>query len=122
MPRSEYANNNEQRTPCIIIADTSRSMHGEPIDALNDGLQTFAAELSKHEVASTRIETGLITLNNGQPMLVSDFTTADRLTMPRLTAEGDTPLGAAIILALDTIAARRQFYQHEGIPYTRPIV
>ena len=37
----EFAENPEPRCPCVLLLDTSASMHGEPISALNEGLRTF---------------------------------------------------------------------------------
>ena len=37
----------EPRCPCVLLLDTSSSMQGLPIDALNQGLRTFKDELMK---------------------------------------------------------------------------
>ena len=43
----EFAENPEPRCPCILLLDTSGSMKGEPLDALNEGLRTFQQELDR---------------------------------------------------------------------------
>lgn len=42
----EFAENPEPRCPCVLLLDTSGSMGGAPIAALNDGLKTFAGSLA----------------------------------------------------------------------------
>jgi hypothetical protein len=42
---AEFAENPEQRCPCILILDVSGSMSGKPIDELNEGLQSVKTEL-----------------------------------------------------------------------------
>ncbi|MEI6428086.1 MAG: hypothetical protein WCO45_06800 [Pseudanabaena sp. ELA607] len=37
----EFAENPEPRCPCVLLLDTSGSMSGEKIAALNAGLETF---------------------------------------------------------------------------------
>ena len=52
----EFAENPEPRCPCVLLLDTSSSMQGAPIDALNQGLRTFKDELMKDPLASRRVE------------------------------------------------------------------
>ena len=40
----EFSDNPEPRCPCVLLLDTSGSMQGEPIAALNKGLQAFVDE------------------------------------------------------------------------------
>ena len=56
----EFADNPEPRCPCVLILDTSGSMRGSPIEALNEGVQTFRRELQKDALASLRVETAVI--------------------------------------------------------------
>jgi hypothetical protein len=41
----DFAQNPEPRCPCVLLLDTSGSMAGQPIAALNAGIQTFQDEL-----------------------------------------------------------------------------
>jgi uncharacterized protein YegL len=49
-----------------------------------------------------------------------DFVTADMFTAPHLAIEGGTPMGEAIMEALDLIKLRKQQYQANGVAYYRP--
>ena len=44
---AEFAENPEPRCPCVLLLDTSGSMQGDPINALNQGLQAFKDDLSE---------------------------------------------------------------------------
>lgn len=41
IPYVEFAENANERTPCILVLDCSGSMRGEPIKQLNTGLQAL---------------------------------------------------------------------------------
>ncbi|OCQ92471.1 hypothetical protein BCD67_07405 [Oscillatoriales cyanobacterium USR001] len=117
----EFAENPEPRCPCVLLLDTSGSMQGAPLDALNEGLQTFRDDLTKDELAKKRVEVAIVTFDN-QIKVVQDFVTADQFEPPLLTAQGQSYMGAGISYALDLIAARKSEYRSNGITYYRPWV
>ena len=115
----EFAENPEPRCPCVLLLDTSASMTGAPIKALNDGLETFRDNLITDDLAKKRVEVAIISFDN-QVKIVQDFITADQFENPVLTAQGQTFMGTAIHKALDMIAARKSEYRNNGITYYRP--
>ena len=117
----EFAENPEPRCPCVLLLDTSASMTGAPIQALNDGLETFRDSLVTDDLAQKRVEVAIISFDN-QVKIVQDFITADQFEPPTLTAQGQTHMGSAINQALDTIARRKSDYRNNGITYYRPWV
>ena len=50
----------------------------------------------------------------------TEFCTPDAFAAPELSAEGETPLGAAIEHALEIIDERKETYRENGINYYRP--
>ncbi|WP_295711783.1 VWA domain-containing protein [Mucilaginibacter sp.] len=114
----DFANNPESRCPCLLLLDTSGSMGGMPIQQLNEGVLTLKNELIHDSLASKRVEVAIVTF--GPVNLQSDFTTVDNFFPQTLTAEGDTPIGAAITMGIDMIAKRKQVYKENGVGYYKP--
>lgn len=113
-----FADNPEPRCPCILLLDTSGSMGGAPISALNAGLQTFKDELASDSLAMKRVEVSVITF--GPVNVVSGFETAQNFYPPNLTASGDTPMGSAIKQALEMVKQRKEEYRANAISFYRP--
>src|SRR5436305_4285178 len=91
----EFAENPEPRCPCVPLLDTSGSMQGAPLAALNEALRTFKSDLVQDPLASRRVEVAVVTFNN-EVIVASDFKTADRFEAPTLTAGGQTFMGTGI--------------------------
>lgn len=117
----EFSENPEPRCPCVLLLDTSGSMQGAAIEALNEGLRTFKETLTRDVLASRRVEVAIVTFDN-RVVLAQDFVTADQLEPPTLTAQGLTHMGQAINHALDLVEARKHTYRANGVSYYRPWV
>ena len=117
----EFAENPEPRCPCVLLLDTSGSMQGMPIEALNQGLLSFKDELTRSSLASRRVEVAIITFDSNVNV-VQDFVTADQFNPPILTAQGLTTMGSGINKSLDIIQERKAQYRANGIAYYRPWV
>lgn len=115
----EFAENPEARCPCVLLLDTSGSMQGTPIDALNEGLRAFKQDLMKNSLASRRVEVAVVTFDS-DVKVAHEFVTADTFEPPTLTAQGLTCLGGGIHLALDIIQERKALYRANGVAYYRP--
>ena len=117
---NDFASNPEPRCPCILLLDVSGSMSGRPLQELNAGLTTFKDELASDALAMKRVEVGIVTF--GPVKVETPFTGAATFYPPTLQAQGDTPMGAAILQALSMIRDRKQDYKANGIAYYRPWV
>lgn len=117
----EFAENPEPRCPCVLLLDTSGSMQGTAIDALNEGLRSFKDDLMKNSLASRRVEVAVITFDC-EVNVVQDFVTADQFEPPTLTAQGLTSVGSGINKALEMLQARKSQYRANGVAYYRPWV
>lgn len=115
----EFAENPEPRCPCILLLDTSGSMHGEAINALNEGLRTFKQELNQDNLAKKRVEVAIVSFNS-KVEVTQDFVTTDEFEPPTLKAYGLTHMGGAILQALDMLEVRKAQYRASGVAYYRP--
>ena len=118
----EFATNPEPRCACVLLLDVSGSMAGRPVEALNDGLRAFSADLSGDALASQRVEVAVVTFGGNGVQVVHDFATAGQFEPSRLSAGGGTPMGAAIVEAIDLVEQRKGQYKANGIVYYRPWV
>jgi uncharacterized protein YegL len=117
----EFVDNPEPRCLCALVLDTSRSMEGEPIAALNRGIQVFRDELLQAPLARKRVEVAVVSFGAAVEV-VQDFVAAESFRPPMLQARGETPLGAGVLLGLDRVEARKERCRTSGVPYSRPWV
>jgi uncharacterized protein YegL len=142
----ELATNPEPRCPCVLLIDVSGSMAevvGEAgndlgynvlqdgktyravsggstrIDKVNEGLRAYQADLASDSLAMQRVEVSIITFGTSV-QTVNDFVTANQFIPPTLTANGETPMGAAILKAIDAVEERKRLYKQNGLHYYRP--
>jgi uncharacterized protein YegL len=116
----EFVENPENRCPVILLVDTSGSMAGAPMDALNEGLKTFREAVLQDEQAALRVDVAVVSF--GPVELVQDFVTIDQMIPPNLIANGLSPIGEAITFGLDLLETRKATYRNNGIQYYRPWV
>jgi uncharacterized protein YegL len=118
----QLAENPDPRAPCLLLLDTSASMSGEPILALNQGLQTFHRDVLADELAKRRVEVAIVTFGSGGVQTVQDFVTVDEWIPPTLRAGDSTPLGQALEVGLKLLKDRKYLYKRAGLQYYRPWV
>lgn len=117
---NDFASNPEPRCPCVLLLDVSGSMSGVAIAELNAGLASFQSELSSDSLAMQRVEIAIVTF--GPTKVEMPFTSANSFYPPTLSAQGDTPMGAAITQALSLVRDRKNDYRSNGISFYRPWV
>ncbi len=115
----EFANNSEPRCACVLLLDTSSSMAGAPIDALNAGVQTFKDAVTRDPVTSLRVDIAVVEFNSAVTV-VHPFSAVSDFTPPTLQAGGSTSMGRGICQALDLIEARKDDYKQADLSYFRP--
>ena len=115
---TDFADNPEQRCPCVLVLDKSYSMDGDPIDQLNEGLRQFRDDLARDGLAAKRVDVAVVGF--GPAQVLTPFVTADEYVPEPMRADGDTPMGEAVLLAIRMLEERKHAYKSAGITYYRP--
>lgn len=115
----EFIDNSEPRCPCVLLLDTSSSMNGQAITELNAGIEQFARELNEDNLAKLRVEVAIVSFGRTVET-VQDFTGAMTFVPPKLSADGATPMGEAVVHAVALLEARKQRLRAGGINPFRP--
>jgi uncharacterized protein YegL len=98
-------------------------MAGNPINELNEGLKILEQELKNDDTAAQRVQLMVIRLGDNDTVeILTDWTDAIDFSAPRLEANGVTPLGSAMRMAIEKIEEQKENYKDHSIPYNRPWV
>ena len=117
-----FADNPQPRCPVVLLLDCSSSMAGSPITELEAAVGQFYREMASDPIASMSVEIGVVTFGDSIKKLRDFEAVADTLAkpLPHLVASGNTPMGAAIRLAVDEVKQRRAFYKCQGFSAYKP--
>jgi uncharacterized protein YegL len=115
----EIGNPTQPHCATVLLLDVSGSMSGEKISALNEGIRRFRDETSCDDLAKKRVDLAVITFGEGVNV-VHNFSNIDQFEPPTFSADGKTPMGEAILRAIDLVEERKTQYKAQGIDYFRP--
>ena len=119
LSHEDLAENPTPRVPVCLCLDTSSSMSGEPIAELNQGVASFVEALRQDDVARYAAEISVVTFG-GVARTAIDFAALERQTFAPVYADGGTPMGAGVGLAMDLLERRKREYAASGIDYYQP--
>ena len=91
-----------RRLPVYLVLDTSGSMMGEPIAAVETGVQTLVSALRQDPYALETAYLSVITFDSNAKQLVP-LTELTAFQMPSIKATGTTALGDALTLLANKI-------------------
>lgn len=121
IPDIVLQDNTNQRLPCVLVLDGSTSMSGDRIDELNKGLKVLENELKEDDIACQRVQLLVIRVGGHEEVdIIADWTDAIDFQAPMIEANGTTPLGKGVDLALKKIEEQKRNYRQHQIQYNRP--
>lgn len=91
-----------RKLPVYLLLDTSGSMHGEPIQAVMNGVQVLASTLKQDPHALETAYLSVITFDSTAKQIVP-LTEIGSFEAPSLNANGLTSLGEALSLVAQRI-------------------
>lgn len=113
----------EYHIACVLLLDTSGSMAGDPIEKLNEGVRLFKKQIVEDKTfgstTSKCIDVAIVTF--GSPVqILQKFEPVTKMITTSFEANGSTPLGEALDIALSMIEWQKKRYNEAGVPYYRP--
>lgn len=117
--RLEIANPQHPHCATVLAMDVSGSMQGDKIRQLNEGIRYFKDDVSADDLARKRVDLALVTFGGGVSV-TRDFASIEDFDPPTLAADGGTPMGEAILKAIELVRERKQAYREMGTDYFRP--
>ena len=92
-----------RRLPVYLLLDTSGSMAGAPIEAVRRGLELFKQEGEQDTEMKETIHVGIITFGGEADFITRSLIPFDDFEPPALSANGQTPLGQAFWLLIESL-------------------
>ncbi len=92
-----------RRLPLYLLLDTSGSMIGAPIESVRRGVEQFIQESKEDAFTRETVFVGIITFGGEAKFITKGLVHIDTFIPPVLTANGETPLGQALWLLLESL-------------------
>lgn len=122
IPDVSLIDNSDERTLLVLVLDCSGSMQGAPIKMLHDGLKQLDIALKEDPITATRGRICVIAFGGDDEVGVTEWQDAIDFEPPEPDANGSTPMGRAVHVALEEIEAQKEEMRAAGVAYKRPIM
>ena len=93
----------ERRLPVYLLLDTSGSMTGAPIEAVRRGVEQFQLEVQGDTFALETVWVGIIVFGGRAEFITRGLVSFAQFSLPPISAEGQTPLGQALWLLIESL-------------------
>jgi uncharacterized protein YegL len=111
----------EMHLACVVLLDTSSSMEQSgAIHKLNEALRYFVSHWKSGSYEQRKCIDIVLVSFGPDVKIIQPFTPAEYLEVPTLSGAGMTPMGEAILIAMDMAEERKKKYKESNVPYHRP--
>lgn len=115
----EIAHEQEAHVAVVLLLDASGSMeNNSKIYQLNEAVKCFKQDVLSDDLARKRVEIAVVSF--GGDVNIHHFSSVEEFEAPTLEASGRTPMGTAILRAIDLVEQRKTVYKKKGMSYYRP--
>ena len=117
----DILDNNADRVIVCICVDSSMSMiqngRKKHVDA---GINNFIKNCKEDIYAKDSVELGIITFGGDKAKVVQPFTNVKNASFDGIEPNGNTPLGSAVLQAVNMIKERKQLFDEYGVSAYKP--
>ena len=112
--------NTQDKCCLILVLDVSGSMAHKPIDELNEGVKVLFEEIKEDNVASQRLEIGIVTFDSNVKVVREPENVWSNTNVPHLTAGSSTAMVDGLREGIKLVRAAKDFYKSSNQGYYRP--
>ena len=107
--------------PVVLVLDTSHSMWGKALHDLKQSIYAFYATMQQEEFRNSAVDIASVSMGDNLGML-EEFVPFRMSSLPHVSIrpKGDTPMGAALALALQKIEEQKQHYREHNYSFVTP--
>ena len=121
LDNEDLVSNASTRLPVCICVDASYSMKFKRrIQQANSGIRRFIKEINENDYAADSVELCIVSFGGSEARVEQKFQLARKINFQDIEPSGNTPLGEAVMTALDEIEKRQKLYENHGITTYKP--
>ena len=106
----------------VLVLDVSGSMAGAPINELNDGIKVLFEDIKEDNVASQRLEIGIVTFDSNVKVAREPENIWSNTNVPHFTAGSSTAMVDGLREGIKIVRAAKEYYKSTNQGYYRPWV
>jgi uncharacterized protein YegL len=116
-----------RKVPLCLVVDTSGSMMQKDgtdrpkIEELNQNIMQLISFIRNDAKAARICDLSIIAFG-GNVSVISGYDSVDNIQFQPLKAQGATPMGEAVIKAVELLKIRRNYYRNNDIEHYKPIM
>jgi uncharacterized protein YegL len=118
---------NTRKVPICLVLDVSGSMGDRDgtrltkIEELNKNYEDFVSFVRTNSRARAMVDLSVISFGH-EVSVVNGYSNIESVKVTEFSANGPTPMGAAMKKAYDLLELRRRHYKEKGIQHYKPIL